>query len=184
MSCIIFLLSTRDSGKFPVTYLLVTSRHFAGCPGRICGSNGSYDRTPSMVLVTSRSWWIIWQNALLELGACNKNVVWIYAHDKTAEKLTTKRVAVSMIQHCPRENDAITSGARSEKRSSFLTLALMGRVVENLPSGFSKIAKKRQRVAPPFLAYLISHPFHTFPEFFSPGHLMSGHQVRSSDPSS
>ena len=43
-----------------------------------------------------------------------------------------------------------------------------GGVVGSPPSGFSRIAKKRRLAAPPFFAYLISHPFCTFSENFVP----------------
>ena len=52
------------------------------------------------------------------------------------------------------------------------------------PPVFSWLAEKRQRVATPFYAYLISHPFRTFPIFFSPGNFMSAHQVWPSVPTS
>ena len=50
-----------------------------------------------------------------------------------------------------------------------------GGVDINPPSGFSKIAEKRRRAAPPFLAYLFLDQFRDFPENFK---LMS-YQVRS-----
>ena len=52
-----------------------------------------------------------------------------------------------------------------------LTLAQMG--VED-PSGFSRSAKKRPCIAPPFFACLIRITFRKFPENFVPGHFRSG----------
>ena len=43
---------------------------------------------------------------------------------------------------------------------------------------------RRREALPFFFAYLISHQFRTFLKILSPGHLRSGHQVRSSDPAS
>ena len=51
-------------------------------------------------------------------------------------------------------------------------------------SGFSRIATKCQRAESLFFACLTSYPFHTFPDFFPPGHIRSGRQVSSSDSTS
>ena len=50
-----------------------------------------------------------------------------------------------------------------------------GGVILITPTGFSRIAKKRRRAAPPFFAYLLIHQFRTLPENFSP----RSSQVRS-----
>ena len=59
-----------------------------------------------------------------------------------------------------------------------------GGVFEHPPSGFFKTAQKPRRAAPRFLAHLTPHLFRTLPENFDPGHLRSGHGIRSSDPTS
>ena len=49
-----------------------------------------------------------------------------------------------------------------------LTRALEGGAKNALPSGFSRIAEKRRRAAPPFFQYLLTIEFHTLCENFNP----------------
>ena len=73
----------------------------------------------------------------------------------------------------------------SKQRTSLcISRALLGGAFERPPpSGFSRIAKKRRRAAPPGF-----HPPYppvfcaTFVKISAQGHVRSGHQVRSSDP--
>ena len=51
-------------------------------------------------------------------------------------------------------------------------------------SGLLLMAGKRCRVEPPFLAWPLRHQFRTLCKKLTPGHLRSGHQVKSSDPTS
>ena len=54
-----------------------------------------------------------------------------------------------------------------------------------IPQGFSLITQKWRRTAPPFFLYNCSDIFSEhFVKILAPGHLRSGDQVRSSDPTS
>ena len=101
-------------------------------------------------------------------------------HNST-DMLASSRLAVSYsLSWCDIFRSLSTSKARADIFSRFflivselfknvvLTRALEGGAKNALPSGFSRIAEKRRRAAPPFFQYLLTIEFHTLCENFNP----------------
>ena len=87
---------------------------------------------------------------------------------------------------CPRQFNNRSPSLMTEARyaayltvTKSLTRTLEGGAKNAHPSGFSRIAEKRRRAAPPLFQYLLKFNLTPCVKTSAPGHQRSGHQVRS-----